>query len=443
MTTMTIASGLLFGGGDDGAQDFFEDSLDPTRIQAAIFRAFKTPAQPGADEDPNVLLARAMIAHQERAAAVTSDSTDWFTTASSVLAGVGSIGSMMGNALMFAGRAIVSTLIGITTFLVRAMVKLAWVGIRGVFRLLIPFITGFPMVAAAIAAGIGGYLAYRHLKNKDMMIEGGTGVGPGPWNISRAGQDLGLEEARTSGTDFTGPSSTRVGQPPKLPPEVVALANTTADRYGIPRGEFLTFIAVESGGRNVSRGEKGAKGLLQFVPSTAKMYGIEGKEMDMALNLDAGARLYLDNVKYLKAKGVAPTATNIYLAHQQGAGAVKTLLNAAAAGLRVSDLPDGLRRNVQNNMYGKSEFVSEYIGSTRNKITTWVAAYSGNVGSTTQVVPPTAVSGQDATKAAVDTQVKPAEKTPAAAAIPPPASQSTRPPQPMRLPNGVLVDAAN
>lgn len=453
MTTMTIASGLLFGGGDDGTQSFFEESLDPARIQSAMFRAFKTPQQPHADEDPNILLARMMIAHQDRISKTTEDQTDWFSIATGVFSSLGSLGSVLGSALMFAGRGLIRMMLGVTTFLVRTLVRLAWVGIRGVFQLLIPFITGFPLVAAAIAASIGGYLAYRHLKNKDIIAQGGLSGALGsvgstlpPRTVSTTGQDLGLEQARATGADFTGTSSTKVSAPPKLPPEVVALANATADRYGIPRGEFLAFIAVESGGKNVSRGEKGAKGLLQFIPSTAKMYGIEGKEMDMALNLDAGARLYLDNAKFLKGKGIAPTVTNIYLAHQQGAGAVKTLLNAAAAGLRVSELPDRLRKNVRNNMYGKSEFVSEYVGSTRKKLTTWANAYAGNVGSpssSTQVAPPTTPSGEQAAKKAVDSQVKPPDKTPAAAATPAPAQKTEKAPDPIRLPNGVLVDAAN
>lgn len=443
MTTLTVASSF-FGGARDREEDFFSESLDPDRVQKSIRKAFTTPSHVGSrDEDPNELLARAMIARQEFLTATTEEDTGgWFEVASGALTALGSLGRAMATGLMIVGRGVVRLLAGITTTLVRAMVKLAWVGIRGVFRLLLPFVTANPLLAGAIAAGIAGYITYRTIKNREAgIVASGTGEWM-PRTVETTAQDIDLEGAKRSGQEYKGGSATKVGNPPKLPSHVVALANQTADRYGINRADFLTYIAIESGGNNVSRGEKGAKGLLQFVPGTAKMYGIAGKEMDEAANLDAGARLYLDNARYLKGKGVAPTITNLYLAHQQGSGAVKRLLDAANAGLRVDDLPDQLRRNVRNNMYGKSEYVSEYVGSTQAKLNKWSSVYAAQSGTSTVAQPPAAPTAAEAAQQAVDSQMKPAVK-PAAAVIPPSTpTADQRGPDPIRLPNGVTVDAS-
>lgn len=444
MTTLTVASSF-FGGARDREEDFFLESLDPERVQQSIRKAFNSPAPVSQrDGDPNELLARAMIARQEAVNSVTEEEPGgWFEVASGALTAVGSLGRAMGTALMLAGRGVVRLLAGISTALVRVLVRIAWVGIRGVFRLLLPFVTANPLLAGAIAAGIAGYITYRSIKNKEAGIDAAA-TGSGDWEprtVETTAQDIDLEGAKRTGQEYKGGSDVKVGAGPKLPEHVVALANKTADRYGINRADFLTYIAIESGGKNVSRGEKGAKGLLQFIPSTAKMYGIAGEEMDEAKNLDAGARLYLDNARYLKAKGVAPTITNLYLAHQQGSGAVKKLLDAAAAGLRVDDLPDTLRKNVRNNMYGKSEFVSQYVGATQAKLNKWSAGYAAQAGSSTQAVPPATPTAADATQKAVDSQVKPAAQPAAAAAAPTAQATDQRGPNPVRLPNGVTVDA--
>lgn len=441
MTTMTVASSFLYGGGATREEDFFEESLSPERVQQSIRNAFLVPTRINQEGDPNELLARAMIARQEAvSAAVEPDEGGWFDVATSALTAVGQMGRMLATGLMLAGRKVIRMLAGVVTTLVRTMVRVVWFGLRTAFRFLMPFIVSNPLLAAAITASIAGYITYRSLKNKEAGIAGGTGEWQ-PRTVETTAQDIDLEGAKRTGQEYKGGSSTKVGSPPKLPDHVVALANKTADRYGIDRADFLTYIAIESGGKNVSRGEKGAKGLLQFIPSTAKMYGIAGEEMDEAKNLDAGARLYLDNARFLKGKGVAPTITNLYLAHQQGSGAVKKLLDAAAAGLRVDDLPDTLRKNVRNNMYGKSEYVHEYVGSTQAKLTKWSSMYAGLGGSSTQAVPPSTPTAAEATKDAVDSQVKAAQQ-PAAAVIPPPAAaQRTGTPNPVRLPNGVVVDA--
>ncbi len=439
MTTLAVASGFLLGG--TPGSGLFEETLSPENIQQSIRRAFQHPDQRNDFADsPNEALARVMIARQEALATATEEDGGWFDTALGVLKDVGGLGRAMGQALMYAGRGVTHALVGITSALVRTMVKIVWFGFRSVIRLLLPFIVANPILSGAIIAGVGTYLAYRTIKNREAGLEA---AGEFEFRtVETTAQDLGLSEARRTGVDYRGSaSSAKMGSGPKLPEHVVALGIKTADRYGIDRADFLTYIAIESGGKNVSRGEKSAKGLLQFIPSTAKMYGIEGREMDEAANLDAGARLYLDNAKFLKAKGVAPTITNLYLAHQQGPGAVKKLIDAANAGLRIDELPDGLRRNVRNNLYGKSEYVSEYVGLTKAKLEKWSAGYAAISGGATTATPPATPTAAEATQKAVDVQVQKPPVAATASTPPQPQAQPQQAPNPIRLPNGVVVDA--
>lgn len=70
-----------------------------------------------------------------------------------------------------------------------------------------------------------------------------------------------------------------------------------------------------------SRGEKGAKGLFQFIPSTAKQYGINGKELDPVANTKAFVKFTEDNKAQLtKLLGREPTFGELSVAHQQGVG---------------------------------------------------------------------------------------------------------------------------
>lgn len=100
------------------------------------------------------------------------------------------------------------------------------------------------------------------------------------------------------------------------------------DKYGLPNGYLAPVSKIESGGNPRSYNElSGAKGEFQFIPSTARQYGLTNP-WDPKASADAAARFAADNAKYLRAHGIEPTAGNLYLAHQQGpAGAVALLKN--------------------------------------------------------------------------------------------------------------------
>lgn len=143
--------------------------------------------------------------------------------------------------------------------------------------------------------------------------------------------------------------------------EVLGIIEAEARERGIPRDDFLRFAYIETGGtfdESVSRGPNGAKGLFQFVPSTAAQYGIGGRELDPVANTDAAARLYLDNRQALVARhgrdgrpylsgNAEPDGLDMYMAHQQGVGGYRSIQAAVATG---SFSRTDTRGNIVNNV---------------------------------------------------------------------------------------------
>jgi hypothetical protein len=98
-------------------------------------------------------------------------------------------------------------------------------------------------------------------------------------------------------------------------------------RYGLPQGFLVPTRKVESaGGRNVYNSKSGAAGDFQFIPRTARAYGLTNP-YDPAASADAAARLGRDNMSALRRGGIEnPSAADLYLAHQQGASGALRLL---------------------------------------------------------------------------------------------------------------------
>lgn len=91
---------------------------------------------------------------------------------------------------------------------------------------------------------------------------------------------------------------------------------------------ILSRIAeIESGGRADAINPKtGAAGLFQFMPETAKQYGLTDPT-DPEAATAAAAQLLNDNRAALtRALGREPTASELYLAHQQGSSGAAALL---------------------------------------------------------------------------------------------------------------------
>jgi soluble lytic murein transglycosylase-like protein len=71
--------------------------------------------------------------------------------------------------------------------------------------------------------------------------------------------------------------------------ELRALASSSARRHGLDPALVLAVVQVESGFRPAAVSPKGARGLMQLMPSTAAHLGVEDS-FDPGQNLDAGAR---------------------------------------------------------------------------------------------------------------------------------------------------------
>jgi len=76
--------------------------------------------------------------------------------------------------------------------------------------------------------------------------------------------------------------------PQQAAPSPVDLADAAADRYGLPRSLVRSVMSAESANRPNAVSPKGAIGLMQLMPSTAKELGADPH--DPAQNVDAGAR---------------------------------------------------------------------------------------------------------------------------------------------------------
>lgn len=101
------------------------------------------------------------------------------------------------------------------------------------------------------------------------------------------------------------------------PNDLRALAAATAKRHGLDPALVLAVVSVESGFRADAVSRKGAQGLMQLMPGTARELGVT-RPFDPAANLDGGTR-YLNSLLH-QYKGDLKRALAAYNA---GPGAVK------------------------------------------------------------------------------------------------------------------------
>lgn len=129
-----------------------------------------------------------------------------------------------------------------------------------------------------------------------------------------------------SDTNAMGPQPSVAGR--DLPPFAQPMQGGGFD----PNAYLARTAQLESGGSaNPSVSSAGAMGKFQFMPSTAKQYGLTNPN-DPSASASAALRLADDNRRVLSAKlGREPTAAETYLAHQQGAGGASALLTNPGA----------------------------------------------------------------------------------------------------------------
>jgi hypothetical protein len=90
----------------------------------------------------------------------------------------------------------------------------------------------------------------------------------------------------------SGDAASRPGGPAAdvaIPAAYKALVTSAADRHGVDARLVHAVIAVESAYRPRARSRKGARGLMQLMPATARQYGVRNA-YQAAANVDAGVR---------------------------------------------------------------------------------------------------------------------------------------------------------
>ena len=76
-------------------------------------------------------------------------------------------------------------------------------------------------------------------------------------------------------------------------PRVTYYANAYADHYGVPRALVEAIIEQESSWNSYAISWKGAAGLMQLMPGTARMYGVHNR-YSVSENLSGGVQYLAD-----------------------------------------------------------------------------------------------------------------------------------------------------
>ncbi|WP_375173204.1 lytic transglycosylase domain-containing protein [Pseudooceanicola sp.] len=85
-------------------------------------------------------------------------------------------------------------------------------------------------------------------------------------------------------------------------------ARAAARKYGVPEDLFLRLVQQESGWNDKARSHKGAIGLAQLMPGTARILGVDPH--DPQQNLDGGARYLAQQYRTFKSWRLALAAYN-------------------------------------------------------------------------------------------------------------------------------------
>ena len=86
------------------------------------------------------------------------------------------------------------------------------------------------------------------------------------------------------------------------------MARAAARRHGVPEDLFLRLVQQESGWNDKALSHKGAIGLAQLMPGTARTLGVDPN--DPVQNLDGGARYLATQYRAFKSWRLALAAYN-------------------------------------------------------------------------------------------------------------------------------------
>lgn len=145
--------------------------------------------------------------------------------------------------------------------------------------------------------------------------------------------------------------------------DVLTSIQSAANAHGVDPNYLARLAQIESGmDPQAANPKSSARGLFQFINSTARQYGL-ADPLDPSQSADAAARLTLDNKKVLQqGLGREPTPGELYLAHQQGgAGALKLLTNPDARAVDIVG-QDAIRLNGGSPDMTARDFASKWVG---------------------------------------------------------------------------------
>ena len=208
---------------------------------------------------------------------------------------------------------------------------------------------------------------------------------------------------------------------------------SAAARWGVPVEYLKTMAMIESNGNPNAVSSTGATGVYQFTKETGKQYGLMGpgfdNRSDQKANIDAGAHFAHDNfVSLTKILGRQPEPWELYMAHNEGAGGLAALMNAARNNIDPSqvivDKKKGttLRANMDVNG-GRGMSAQQFLDMWRNK---YAAIASKVNGGPSIAAAPAAVAGAKPASTVVAQTAK-ASATAAKATLATPAVATTTP----------------
>ena len=171
-------------------------------------------------------------------------------------------------------------------------------------------------------------------------------------------------------TSDAAPAASAAKQPPpmrdaaKLVKDLEPVWANLEGRFGLPKGYLRRTAEIESSlDPNAQNPNSSAGGLFQFIDGTAAEFNLENR-FDPIQASNAAAKLASRNAKILAGVlGRQPTAGELYLAHQQGAGGASVLLDPANQDKKAVDVvsdPQFVLLNGGDENMSVSQFVSKW-----------------------------------------------------------------------------------